>query len=389
MKMKMPKTLALVVLMMGCDMMGESPVVEAPEPISEAPDLDEPDAMVADMEIVADNHEELTEEEMNRRGMLVSTVQVAEMVRRSQARRRAWTGSLDVDRGPAWNVPNETGVEATIEGLHRVCGSEIEWQNDRDCIGIWYVIENIRSRHCDRGRIDRITECVGGQETHLSAMRRASRVVMGMRPPRSARQRWMRNVTLACDVPDGFPTDRASWSAIQDDCLRHAQLARDLVTRVVRPRFTQARPLTWGGRCELTCEDPTDPATCSRRGACDDRGGCARNLNRIPNAGTTNAFWCRPGSPGCPTARDPICITFGFPEFEVASTLEADEGEAEDVVLQPESGGADREGQAPVRALQEQDRDLEDAEESRRREGADVRLLPPLHGLGVGLPEQG
>ncbi len=288
----------------------------------------------------------------------LSHVQVAE-IRRRQRRRAIAPEDLD----QVWNVPREANLpQEHLEalGLHRICGSETEWRLDEDgnpseCEALLQTIRNIRSTRCDNRRFSSrvrvlISQCrtsdgryvalegpdsyvEGAEETLLSAMRRASKYVMGAARPRSSRQRWVRNATLDCEEPDGFP-DRRSWTSargrsMQDRCLASAQLARSIfIDRTRRPRrvIRGAIPITWGGRCERVCEDPADPSTCSNRGACDDSLACRRRLARIPGTDHfSNAYWCRPGSRGCPRGIDPVCrvflpheppSTFALPEAE-------------------------------------------------------------------------
>jgi hypothetical protein len=224
--------------------------------------------------------------------ILPSAVQRAADARQ---RRRRWVGRVQVSRSQLWNVPDETGTEATVVGLLRIGGTEVEWQSERDLIGIWQVAQSVRQRHCDRERIPSITECVDGEETHLSALRRLSRFAMGMVPARRARQTWIRAVEATCEEPEGFPS-RRNWAgrargglSLQERCQRAAELARRLVTGSLRRSVTgRATPIAWGGRCEVN------------GGACDDPLACRRGLARIPDTQTSNALWCRLGSRGCP-----------------------------------------------------------------------------------------
>jgi len=269
--------------------------------------------------------------------ILPSAVERAGTVRALRMRARSWDVSeLARLREQGWNLAAHPTTEeellvATAAGLHRISASEVEFSNDNDLYGIWQVVSSVRARHCDNTRLPsgvqvRISQCMTGsgsvvdvgtsgsvanaQETHLSAMRRLSRYVMGVSRSRTrSRVRWTANVTLACDEPLNFPT-RRSWSQLRARCERHADLARRLVTRELRQRVTsRATPVAWGGRCE------------DAGGACDDPSACRRGLARIPNTGTSNALWCRPGSRGCAPwverggvlYSDALCAQLGVP----------------------------------------------------------------------------
>jgi len=199
-----------------------------------------------------------------------------------------WAAPADA---PAVDVRvSRASMDAATElGLFRICGSEVEWSSERDCIGIWQVLKHIRSRSCDRSRIARITECANGEETALSAMRRASSRVMGAKTTRVSRLSWLARAELSCERPEGFSTGRHWGGRLRGLCEQGALLAHALVsgedTRTVTGR---AEPITWGGRCERD------------GGACDDPIACRRGLGRIPRTRTANAFWCKRGTPGCP-----------------------------------------------------------------------------------------
>ena len=227
------------------------------------------------------------------------------------AEEAAGTFTVEVSPTELWTVPAEGGLEATVLALHRVCASEAEFVSVEDCRGIWQVVHAIRARHCDRDRSPRITECENGEETALSAMRRMSRYATGILPAKTPRQRWVQQVTLECDEPSLFPRSR-HWEGLRDRCLAQAEAVRKLVTGEDSRPLTRATPIAWGGRCEDHCSDPTDRSTCRATGACDDRIACRRGLRRIEGTPTRNAFWCRPGSAGCPEGIEPSCRALGL-----------------------------------------------------------------------------
>lgn len=216
-----------------------------------------------------------------------------------QRRVRQWVWeSPSETRARVWNLPEEESDEAAATGLLRICLSEADGSYN-DCVAIWQVLRNIRSRSCDRRRVRRITECDDEGETMLSVMRRAQKSVMGMSKARSVRTRWIREVTLACEQPPSWPHSERMWqrqygrSCSETATLAQRMIAGDNVEHVI----LGARPITWGGRCE------------SGRGACDDPLACARGLIRIQGVDTLNAFWRRPATPG---EVDPVCAELGY-----------------------------------------------------------------------------
>ena len=243
---------------------------------------------------------------------------------RVRARRPITTAQLTEAREAGWNLEAhpesiEELRQATAEGLHRISASEVEFANEEDLYGIWEVIRNVRLEDCNNRRFGpdvrvRITQCQtdsgaivvvgpidtiqGASETHLSAMRRLSRFVMGVsRPPARTRirLRWTRYVTRACDMPSGYPRtghslrrEQQRWNQLRPNCLRHAELATQLAYEELERDVTgRVNAIAWGGRC-------------GRSGfACDDPGACRRGLAVIPNTDTSNRFWCRTGSSWC------------------------------------------------------------------------------------------
>ena len=204
-------------------------------------------------------------------------------------------------REEVWNIPKSESREATAAAFLRVCMSEASG-NKPDCLGIWQVISSIRSKKCDREWIRNITECDENGETRLSAMRRASRSLLGMTPPKSRRQRWISKLELDCDPPRQWPRSKKHWeNNYREICEDTVELAYNLVDgkRNYPWPVRRARPIAWGGRCE------------SGDGACDDDIACGRGLARLYTK-TLNAFWCRPGTRGCSDDIDPICLKRGF-----------------------------------------------------------------------------
>jgi hypothetical protein len=185
--------------------------------------------------------------------------------------------------------------DPVVNGLLRMCVSEAGFFSHADCVGIWQVIQNVRSRSCDR-TIRKITECDENGETTLSAMRRLSPVAMKQRPAPTQRQRYVQGITVLCEEPRGFrgAEPNAHWENYREPCLELAELAMELASGVSRERFPVATVIAWGGRCE------------ARGGACDDGIACRRGLARV-ESDTRNAFWCTPGARGCASTRDPLC----------------------------------------------------------------------------------
>jgi hypothetical protein len=236
-----------------------------------------------------------------------------EAFRQRRVRQWVWESPADT-RARVWNLPEEESDESAATGLLRICLSEADGSYN-DCVAIYQVLRNIRSRSCDRRRVRRITECDDDGETMLSVMRRAQKSVMGMSRARSVRTRWIREVTLACEQPPSWPHSERMWQRQYGrSCSETATLAQRLIAGDnVEHVIVGVRPITWGGRCE------------SGRGACDDPLACARGLIRIQGTETLNAFWRRPASPN---EIDPICAELGYgntqDDDEVAQREEPD-----------------------------------------------------------------
>jgi hypothetical protein len=235
-------------------------------------------------------------------------------------RRWAWLSPAE-KRAKIWNVPQRETDDAVVTGLLRICTSE-QQGSVPDCVGIWQVLNNIRSRSCNRSYTQLITECDESGETLLSAMGRASRYVVGVVEPKHRRQRWIARLKTDCEMPRYFGADVRRYCKGRDleecaqqiwetqhrsDCESTVKLARGLVSGKRPRRITRATVIAWGGRCE-------DPG-----GACDDQLACGRGLARVPHlekdepGKPANAFWCRPlSSPHCPDDIDPVCIKMGY-----------------------------------------------------------------------------
>lgn len=234
----------------------------------------------------------------------VEPAEVSSAPKRRRVRRFQWESPAET-RGKIWNVPEEESHESLLTALLRVCMAEADG-DPQDCAGIWQVVKNNRRRSCDRGMIRRITECVEGEgETHLSALRRHQRHVLGFMKARNRRAVWVGKLTPDCEMPEGYPGTQNHWDSHYGSkvCPQAVADARRLLAGELpesrpghRVRWLPGRPITWGGRCEAA------------GGACDDRIACSRGLVRIPS-GTLNAFWRRARGP---EEVDPICQQLGF-----------------------------------------------------------------------------
>lgn len=266
------------------------------------------------------------EEESERRREEALAVEAKAPPPRKRGRRvRRWAWMSPPEKiAKTWNVPQGETREATITGVLRICTSEQEG-SEEDCIGIYQVLTNIRSRSCNRDYFNLITECDDDGETLLSVMRRASRYVVGAVPARYARQRWISEMTTSCDMPRSYPvTVKRHCRRNLQECAQgfwekrhrhHCEATTKLVTGLVdgteKRRITNARIIAWGGRCEVP------------RGACDDPVACSRGLARVPHIERmkardmggkrpANAFWCRRGTQSCGTGVDPVCLAMGY-----------------------------------------------------------------------------
>lgn len=272
--------------------------------------------------------------------------------KRREVRRWRWKSPAEI-RAEIWQVPANEAREATETALLRICTSEMEG-SENDCVGIWQVARNIRSRSCDRSYTDLITECDENGETHLSAMRRLSRYVVGAVPPKHRRHRWIANLELDCEMPRLFPRDQQFWDRHhRRNCERMAKLVRGLVGGTRRQTITRAPIIAWGGRCE-------DPG-----GACDDPLACARGLARVPGLETGNAFWCKQGARRCRQDPEPVCVQLGYgPRPVVVST----DGERNNPGREEVSGAApDGAGQdlaRPRHELRGQEEHLEEGQDA-------------------------
>jgi hypothetical protein len=231
---------------------------------------------------------------------LIQKAKIDRANRRRTARDKMWLlKSPSALREALWRIPRTGGDEATVEGLLRVCVSEAGWRPEglRDCAWIWQVVQNIRSRSCDTNRGS--MECDEGGETNLSALRRLSGRVLDESKARTVRQRFISRLDSSCKRPLGFPRGDSWERNLQRPCERIASEVHAIVSLKADRNLTNgAIPIAWGGRCE------------DSGGACDDAAACSRGLARIPDSDTYNAFWCRPGSPGCSARIDPVCSAF-------------------------------------------------------------------------------
>jgi hypothetical protein len=220
---------------------------------------------------------------------------------------------------------NRRSEQELLTALLRVCMSEADGE-PQDCVGIWQVLKNIRRSSCSRGYVRRITECEeGGGETMLSVIRRAQPHILAVPTYklRNARAGWIRNLETDCEMPRGWRHGENRWDAQYGSkrCSHTVELARHLIKNELPPprpgarlEWLPGRPITWGGRCE------------SGRASCDDRIACARGLARITKGPeTTNAFWCRPGAPGCRRDAEPICAQMGYGHLVVGQNEDRQE----------------------------------------------------------------
>lgn len=244
--------------------------------------------------------------------------------RKRQVRRFRW-GSPAKERGMIWNVPRGEGDQALATALLRVCMAEADG-DPQDCVGIWQVLKNIRNRRCARDYVRRITECEeGGGETMLSVIRRAQPHILAVPTYklRNSRAGWIRNLETSCEMPKGWRRGENRWDAQYGSkrCPYTVQMVNHLIKNELPPerpghrlRWLPGRPITWGGRCE------------SGLASCDDRIACARGLARITRGPETkNAFWCRPGAPGCRRDAEPICAALGYGHLVVKQEARAEE----------------------------------------------------------------
>lgn len=273
---------------------GTAPEEAPAEPVREQVSLEVIEPSESLLEEFERERQELAkrEEEVTKVAPRASVKKARRVGRR--VKRWSWRSPAE-ERARVWNVPKEESEGETIEGLIRICFSE-QAGSEEDCIGIWQVLNNIRSRSCRKDYIRLITECDANGETLISVMRRASRYVVGAERARYRRQQWISRMTSSCDMPKGFPHGSKAWERVHRGlCERTVELATGLVKGTFQKKITGVRIVTWGGRCE-------DP-----HGACDDPIACKRGLARVPGLETANAFWCFPGMHGCAKDVDPIC----------------------------------------------------------------------------------
>jgi len=103
----------------------------------------------------------------------------------------------------AYKQKNEP-VKNPILALARICVNEEGWYNKRGCAAIWQVVQNVRSKTCNKKRIPLITQCKNGKETSLSAMRRLSKRVTGLVPPTTSQQKWTSTLQASNKPPNAW-----------------------------------------------------------------------------------------------------------------------------------------------------------------------------------------
>lgn len=144
--------------------------------------------------------------------------------------------------------------EAVALMLARMCVSEEGWRAI-GCPATWQVVENVRGRNCD---VPDITECVDGQETHMSAMRRLSPRVTGQRDPLTQRTRAIASLEDSDAMPSGWlecvrPGMPRSCNGTWSRFVPLWQRARARARSIIQDRNIVACPapvIAWGGRMD-------------------------------------------------------------------------------------------------------------------------------------------
>lgn len=132
-------------------------------------------------------------------------------------------------------------------------------------------------------------------ETLMGSMRNHMNYATEELPPRRSRSRWIVELNLEGSRPRHFPESDANGNALnwerdyQPRWLEVIALSRRLFAGQDLGVCGGAPLVTWGGRCE------------DQHGACDDASGQRRGLVPIDCGNSSNRFWCRPGTQGCPT----------------------------------------------------------------------------------------
>jgi len=156
-------------------------------------------------------------------------------------------------------------------------------------------------------------------ETLIGSIRRHMRYVTEMVPAIRPRSRWITELDLEGNRPTHFPMTDAHGNPLnweRDYLPRWLQviaMSRRLLSGHDLGPCASTPVVTWGGRCE------------DAHGACDDDFGIRRGLVPFEFGESSNRFWCRPGTVGCPDAplpTGPIIAETTPPEVEVEMTSE-------------------------------------------------------------------
>lgn len=173
--------------------------------------------------------------------------------------------------------------EAVALLLAKMCVSEEGWQ-PRGCPALWQVIENVRSRSCERA-----LECVNGEETHLSAMMRLSPRVSGRRPPGTTRVANIAGLTDSDTVPPTWvecePGQETGCSGTWERYVPRWQRVRQFAAHIIAQRNIEQCPapvISWGGAM--------DDDHMSRRNERRVEAG-SEPLLRVACDGTANRFY--------------------------------------------------------------------------------------------------
>jgi hypothetical protein len=102
-------------------------------------------------------------------------------------------------------------VQDPILALARICVNEEGWSNKTGCAAIWQVVQNVRLKHCNTTRFPQITQCVNGEETYLSAMRRLSKRVTGMVPATKRHHMWTSTLQMNDNPPQLWLECKRAW----------------------------------------------------------------------------------------------------------------------------------------------------------------------------------
>jgi hypothetical protein len=284
--------------------MMEQPIVAEPAQVIEVEEVVEEDAGLPPLE------------EPETETVAVATVSVARM-RATIARERN-----NSRRGvhESWVIPEsaEDRRTQTMEALLRMTVSEEGWANHIGISALWQVA--ITTRGC-MAEGDFAVPCSDPRSTRrrahpLTSLWRHSPRATGRLPSRSRRGLWVSTLTLDCEQPSGWPsltrrgTPYASWANYDDHC---ESLVEEIARVVdgeseVRACPPNSRPITWGcdpfrrrAICEVLGRHCNADGEANIAGCNDTPIAHRRNLERLDCGETSNAFWCRPGTPHCGT----------------------------------------------------------------------------------------